>query len=65
MHNVLYVGHPSYQKTIATIRSQCFWIGMKKDVVYYIFMCMEFQRVKAKNIHPIGLLYPFPIPKWK
>jgi hypothetical protein len=25
MHNVPYVGHPSYQKTIATIRSQNCW----------------------------------------
>jgi hypothetical protein len=25
MHNVPYVGHPGYQKTITTVRSQYFW----------------------------------------
>jgi hypothetical protein len=29
-HNVPYVRHPGYQKTIVTIRSQYFWSGMKK-----------------------------------
>jgi hypothetical protein len=47
MHNVPYVGHPGYQKTIAAVRSQFFWPGMKKDVVDYIARCMECQRVKA------------------
>jgi hypothetical protein len=30
MHNVPYVGHPGYQKTIAVIKSQSHWKGMKK-----------------------------------
>ena len=40
---------------------------MKKDVSDYITRCMEFQRVKAKNRHPAGLLQPLPIPekKWE
>ena len=37
MHNVPYVGHPDYQKTIASVRSEFFWLGMKKYVVDYIF----------------------------
>ena len=32
MHNVPYVGHPRYQKTVATIKSQYFWPGMKKEI---------------------------------
>jgi hypothetical protein len=39
MHNVPYVGHLRYQKTIATVRSQLFWHEMKKDVVNYIVRC--------------------------
>jgi hypothetical protein len=30
MHNVPYAGHLGYQKTIAGVRSQYFWLGMKK-----------------------------------
>jgi hypothetical protein len=67
MHNVRYVGHPGYQKTIAVVRSQLFWLGMKKDVVDYIAKCMEFQRVKVEHRHPIRLLQPLSIPekKWE
>jgi hypothetical protein len=30
MHNVSYARYPGYQKTIAEVRSQLFWPGMKK-----------------------------------
>jgi hypothetical protein len=40
-HNVPYVEHLSYQKTIVAVRSQFFWPGMKKDVFDYIVICME------------------------
>jgi hypothetical protein len=36
MHDVPYARHPGYQKTITPIRSQFFWLGMNKDVAYYI-----------------------------
>jgi hypothetical protein len=41
MHNFPYVIHPGYHKTIATVRIQFFWPGMKKDVIDYIARCME------------------------
>jgi len=41
MHNVPYIGHPRYWKTIAAVRVQYFWLGMKKYVVDYIANCME------------------------
>ena len=67
MHDVLYAGHPSYQKKITAVRSQFFWPGMKKDVVDYIARCMECQKVKAKHSHLAGLLQPLQIPekKWE
>ena len=67
MHSVPYVGHPGYQKTIRTVRSQFFWPGMKKDVVDYIARCMECQRVKAEHRHPTIFLQPLPIleRKWE
>jgi hypothetical protein len=67
MHNVPYVGHPDYQKTIAAIRSQYFWPRMKKDITDYIVKCMECQGMKVEHGHPMGLLQPLPIPekKWE
>jgi hypothetical protein len=67
MHDVPYAGHPGYQKTITTVRSQFFWLGMKKYVVDYIARCMECHKVKAEHRHPVGLLQPFSIleKKWE
>jgi hypothetical protein len=65
MHNLPYVGHLRYQKTIAVVKSQYYWLGMKREIVEYIAKYLECQKVKAKNRHPVGLLQPFPIPEWK
>jgi transposase InsO family protein len=65
MHKVPYVGHPGYQKTIATVKKLYYWLGMKKEVAYFISKCLECQKVKAEHRHPAGLLQPFPIPEWK
>ena len=32
MHNVPYVGHPGYQKTIVAVKSQYYWPNMEKEV---------------------------------
>jgi hypothetical protein len=65
MHNVPYVGHLGYRKTIATVKSQHYWPGMKKEFVEYIAKCLECQKVKDEHIHPVGLLQPLPIIEWK
>jgi hypothetical protein len=52
MHNVPYAGHPGYQKTIAAIKSQYFWPGMKREIAKCITRCMECQKVKAEHRHP-------------
>jgi hypothetical protein len=65
MHNVTYVGHLGYQKTVAAVKSHYFWLGLKKEIAEYIARCMECQKVKAEHRHPAGLLFPLPIPEWK
>jgi hypothetical protein len=65
MHNVTYVGHPGYQKTMAVVKIHYFWPGLKRKIVEYIARCMECQKVKAEHRHPVGLLQPLPIPEWK
>jgi hypothetical protein len=56
MHNVPYVRHPGYQKTIAVVKSQYYWPGMKKEVVDFIDKCLECQKVKAEHRHIASLL---------
>jgi len=33
MHNFPYVGHLGYQKTIAAVKTQYYWPGMKKEML--------------------------------
>jgi hypothetical protein len=63
MHNVPYVGHPGYQKTLAVFKSQYYWPGVKKEVVDFIAKCLECQKVKVEHRHPAGLLQPISITK--
>jgi hypothetical protein len=41
MHNITYVGHRGYHKTVEVIKSHYFWLGMKREIVEYISRCME------------------------
>eukprot|EP00253_Pinus_taeda_P022905 PITA_22905 len=59
------LGHPEYQKMIFALRKEFFWPGMKEEVAEYLAKCLEFQQVKAKNQHLVGLLHPRPISEWK
>ena len=47
------------------IRKYLFWPNMKREVVEYLTRCIECQQVKEEHQHPVGLLQPLPIPKWK
>eukprot|EP00253_Pinus_taeda_P026205 PITA_26205 len=60
-----YTRHPSYQKMIATLRKENYWLGMKKSLVGYLAQCLECQQIKAEHQHTVGLLQPIPIPEWK
>jgi hypothetical protein len=46
MHNVPYARYPVYQKTFVAVKSQYYWLGMKKEVVDFIAKCLECQKVK-------------------
>jgi hypothetical protein len=38
---------------------------MKREIVEYIAICMECQKVKAKHGNPSGLLQTLHISEWK
>jgi hypothetical protein len=65
MHNVPYVGHLGYQKTIVVVRAQYYWLGNEETCSGFIAKCLECQKVKVEHKHPMGLLQPFPIKEWK
>jgi hypothetical protein len=65
MHKVPYVGHPGYHKTIVTVKKKYFWLGMKKEVFYFIARCLECHNDKDEHRHPPGFLQPLSIIEWK
>lgn len=56
MHNVPYAKHQGYQNTLAVVRKEYFWLGMKKYIAYYIARCMECRMVKVEHRHPTRFL---------
>jgi hypothetical protein len=65
LHKRPYTSHPGYQKMITSRRKQLYWLGLKKDIAYYLGKCLECQQVKVEHRHPIGFLQPLPILEWK
>jgi hypothetical protein len=65
LHKKSYFGHPGYQKMITALRKQFYWPNMKNETTEYLSKCLDCQHVKVEHQHPIGLLQPLPIPKWK
>ena len=50
---------------LSSVNKHFFWPKLKADIVVFIAKCRECQLVKGEHQHPLGLLQPFPIPKWK
>lgn len=65
MHNVLYFGYLGVNKIVADMKPLYFWLGLKKDGIAYVRQCFEYRRVKAKNMHPTGLLFSHHVPNYK
>jgi hypothetical protein len=38
---------------------------MKREIVEYVAVCDNCQRIKAEHQRPVGLLQPLQIPQWK
>ncbi|KAL5793466.1 hypothetical protein ACOSP7_002060 [Xanthoceras sorbifolium] len=57
--------HPGSTKMYRDLRTQYWWLSMKRDVVDFVNRCMTCQQVKAEHQVPSGLLQSIPIPEWK
>lgn len=50
-------------KTLAKVRSNFWWVGLKSSVKRYLQECQTCQRFKADRLNPAGLLQPLPVPE--
>jgi hypothetical protein len=50
---------------ITTLRKLFYWPNLKGETKKYLARCQYCQQVKVEYQHPVGLLYPLPVPEWK
>jgi hypothetical protein len=64
-HDSAYSIHPKSTKMYHDLKRRYWWYGMKRAVAEYVALCDNWQRVKAEQQRPVGLLQPLKIPQWK
>lgn len=64
-HSNAYSIHPRSTKIHNDLKQHYWWLGMKQEIIEYVFHCLVFQQVKAEHQVPSGLLQLVMIPKWK
>ena len=64
-HKSKYAMHPGCDKMYKNLRSNYWWIGMKKDIALYVAKCLTCSQVKAEHQKPSGLLQQLELPVWK
>ncbi|KAJ9557909.1 hypothetical protein OSB04_012523 [Centaurea solstitialis] len=57
--------HPGATKMYRDLKTDYWWLGMKRDVAHYVEKCLTCLRVKAEHQRPHGKLQPLDIPVWK
>jgi len=60
-----YLGHPGYHKALTMIKKFYYWSNLKKEVAEFVARFLDYQQVMAECKHPLGLLQPMEISKWK
>ena len=60
-----FVMHLGGTKMYQDLRRQYYWSGMKRHVGDFVRRCLTYQRVKAKQQKPAGLLHPLEEVEWK
>jgi hypothetical protein len=61
-HSAPSAGHLGRTKTFDLIARDFYWVGMRKDIDYFVDSCGICQRNKSPRHKPFGLLQPLPIP---
>jgi hypothetical protein len=64
-HDLAYSIHPGSTKMYKDLKTRYWWNGMKREVTEYLALCDTYQRVKAEQQRPAGLLQSLKIPEWK
>lgn len=63
LHNSPLGGYSGIHGTYQRIKSNFYWMGMKKSVEEFVKTCDTYQRNKDEHVQYPGLLNPIPIPQ--
>lgn len=55
-HHAPYFAHLGIKKMHLDLRHFLFWVGMRKNKIYFVSRCLECPRMKAKHQHLVDLL---------
>ncbi|GAU38891.1 hypothetical protein TSUD_67540 [Trifolium subterraneum] len=55
-------GHMGITKTLARLKANFFWEGMRESVTKFVSTCSTCQLIKTETKKPAGLLQPLPLP---
>lgn len=62
LRSLAMAGHSRFHKTYARAQHSFFWLGIKRDILNFVFECDICQCNKGELIKPLGTLQPLPIP---
>lgn len=63
-HAKPYLDHLGYQKIMTIMNTFFHWQNLNKDLAEFVAIFLDFQQVKEKFKHPVGLLQPISIPNF-
>ena len=61
-HAKPYLGYPSYQNMITTVKKFYYWTNLKRDIAKFMARCLDCQQFKVECKRIGGLLQPILIP---
>ncbi|GAU26773.1 hypothetical protein TSUD_317710 [Trifolium subterraneum] len=61
-HSTPLGGHMGITKTLARLKANFFWEGMRESVTKFVSNCYTCQLIKTETKKPAGLLQPLPLP---
>ncbi|KAJ9565618.1 hypothetical protein OSB04_001584 [Centaurea solstitialis] len=64
-HKSRFFVHPGATKMYRDLRTDYWWLGMKREVARNVESCLTCLKVKVEHQRPHGKMQPLEIPEWK
>ncbi|CAN6441035.1 unnamed protein product [Victoria cruziana] len=65
LHSSKFLIHPESNKMYRTAKHYFWWLGMRRDIAYFVAHCLICHLVKVEHQRPGNLLTPWKLLEWK